>query len=128
MASHQTLPTTGNLLHPEGVLIRAIRIALAGLFLFLAVSKVIDFEMSAQALGDLDLAPLTVWTIGLMQLLVAGLLVWRITYPLAALFILLYGCAIMAMYFLDNGTLLPAGIVIMGLAALLAYSDQKFGA
>jgi len=117
-------PTFLALFNPDGVLVRSLRYALSALFVFFAISKILNLQGSTQWLGDLHLQGATIWAISLLQLIIAGFLLWRVTYPLAAVFIILHSSELLWISFAETGDFLFSGLILVAVSIFLIVSDR----
>ena len=117
-------PTFLALFNPDGALVRSLRYALSALFVFFAISKILNLQGSTQWLGDLHLQGATIWAISLLQLIIAGFLLWRVTYPLAAVFIILHSTTLLWISFAETGDFLFSGLILVAVSIFLIISDR----
>ena len=117
-------PTFLALFNPDGALVRSLRYALSALFVFFAISKILNLQGSTQWLGDLHLQGATILAISLLQLIIAGFLLWRVTYPLAAVFIILHSSVLLWISFAETGDFLFSGLILVAVSIFLIISDR----
>lgn len=112
-------------LDPDAWTIRILRYSLALAFLALAIVKLGGFEVATPLLEPLKLQFAAVWAAALFQFFVAALLLFHITYALAASFILVYGTVLTWMHFNATGSLPMTALILMFVALILVWSDFK---